>query len=63
MRKRFLRTLLLSVFIAIVAAYNYSHLNGTEDIRAIHIVTLLVCGAGIGMFLVSITGLFFWKKD
>jgi len=63
MKKRLLIWLIISVFVATVAAYNYLHLSGTEDIRAIHIVTLLVCGAGIGIFILSFMGLFFWKKD
>ncbi len=63
MRKRFLRILIVGILIALLSAYNYSHLSGTENIHAIHIVTLLVCGMGIGMFLISISGLFFWKND
>jgi hypothetical protein len=62
MRNRFIRILIISILIALLAAYNYNHLSGAE-VDTIHIVTLLICGAGIGMFLISISGLFFWKKD
>lgn len=63
MRKRFLRSLILSALVSLIAAYIYLHLRDTENIEIIAIVILLFCGAGIGIFIMSIAGLFFWKKD
>lgn len=37
-----------------ITAGNYFRLTGTEMIRPIHILTLLTCGASIGVFIMSI---------
>ncbi len=48
------RKLLLPAFGIFLMIMSYSRLTGTEHIRPIHIVTLLVLGAMIGIFLANI---------
>jgi len=43
----------LPLFVIVFSILNYSRLTGTENIRAIHIVTLLLIGMGIGVLLVN----------
>ena len=57
---RFVRSMFISIFVILVSIANYSRLTGTENVRAIHIVTLLTCGMGIGIFLVT---LFAWIRN
>ena len=53
-----LRGIAISLFLIGTCILNYSRLGGTECIRPIHIVTLLVCGAAIGVLLVNLFSLF-----
>jgi hypothetical protein len=48
------RAIALSFFIAAISFFNFSRLQGSECIRAIHVLTLLVCGAAIGVALSSL---------
>ena len=41
-------------FVVALSFFNFARLTGTECIRAIHVVTLLVCGMGIGIFLTNL---------
>ncbi|MEO6404153.1 MAG: hypothetical protein ABIY51_05095 [Ferruginibacter sp.] len=43
-----------ALFIAAISFYNFSRIKGGECIRAVHIVTLLVCGAAIGVALTNL---------
>lgn len=54
MKKIYLRGMAISTFVIILSLVNFSQLANSECIRAIHIVTLLVCGMGIGVFLVNL---------
>jgi hypothetical protein len=45
--------MLISLFVVLLTVSTFSRLTGTENIRAIHIATLLVCGMGIGVFMCS----------
>ena len=53
MRKVSSRSLTIGLFVAIISFGNYTRLTGTECIRAIHMVTLITCGMGLGVALVS----------
>ena len=46
--------LIVTLVFAFISIGNIIRLKGIEDIKAIHIVSLLTCGIGIGAFLVSI---------
>lgn|GEM_PF-959471 len=54
MRKNHTRAMLISIFVIGYSAFNFYHLKGSDCIRAIHVVTLLVCGMGIAVFLSSL---------
>ncbi len=41
----------------------FTRLSGIENLRAIHIVTLLACGVAIGMLISSIKLYFSLKKN
>ncbi len=49
-RKGF-RLFVLPLFVIALSLGNYARLTGTEHIRAIHIVTLITLGMGIGILL------------
>ena len=52
MRKRTpQRAMAFAFFIAAISFFNFSRLTGSECIRAVHVITLLTCGAAIGVFL------------
>jgi hypothetical protein len=46
--------MVMSAVAILITASAFTRLTGLENIRAIHIVTLLVCGMGIGVFLVNL---------
>jgi hypothetical protein len=50
-KNRHLRAMALSFFVLAISFYNFQKLSGSECIRAIHVVTLLVCGMAIGVFV------------
>lgn len=54
MKKSYYRRILLPVFIIAISAMNFIHTEGAENVRSVQIVTLLTCGAGIGLLLASI---------
>jgi hypothetical protein len=62
MRRSPARAMALSAFIVIISIFNFLRLTGGECIRAIHIVTLLVCGMGIGVFISALI-MFLRKSD
>lgn len=45
------RTMALALFFSALSFFNFSRLQGSDCIRAIHIVTLLLTGIGIGVFI------------
>ena len=63
MRRRHTRAMAISFFVMAISFFNFTSLSGTECIRAIHVVTLLVCGMGIGVFLTNLFGLLLNKKN
>ena len=52
--KRKFRAFIIPLFVIMLAVGNYTRLTGTENIRAIHIVTLLTIGMGLGILLGNI---------
>jgi hypothetical protein len=57
------RKLIMPAFAIFLMTMSYFRLKGSECIRPIHIVTLLVLGAAIGVLLVNIVSLIKEKKD
>jgi hypothetical protein len=57
-KKRIYVSFIIPVFIILLSLINYSRLTGTENIRAIHIVTLLTMGMGIGILLRNLIAYF-----
>ena len=53
MRKQHIRVMAISLFVIGITLFNFSKLTGSDCIRAIHVVNLLVCGMGIGLFLTN----------
>ena len=51
MRNKYTRAMAISVFITAISFFNFTSLSGTDCIKNVHVVTLLVCGMGIGIFL------------
>ena len=45
------KQLLVPALAVLLFVYNYWHLSGTENIRAIHIVTLVGLGVAVGVLL------------
>ena len=52
-RKRF-GAFIIPILVIVLMTSNYSRLTGTENIRAIHIVTLITIGMAIGVLLRNI---------
>ncbi len=61
-RKRFV-AFFLPAFVIFLGISNYSRLSGTENIRAIHIVSLLTIGMAIGVLLVNVITHFAKNKN
>ena len=56
MRNRYTRGMTISLFIIIISLFNFYSLDGIECIKAIHIITLLVAGMGIGILIANFLG-------
>jgi len=55
MRRRSpLRGIAISIFVIILMFWNFSRIPGSDCVRAIHVVTLLACGAAIGALLMNV---------
>jgi hypothetical protein len=50
-KNRHLRTIAILFFVLAISFFNFLRLTGSECIRAIHVVTLLVCGMAIGLII------------
>ena len=53
-KNQLLRAMGISFFVVAISFLNFMRLTGSECIRAIHIVTLLICGIAIGAFISSL---------
>ncbi len=62
MKRGPIRGLTIGLFVALMSFGNYTRLTGGDCIRAIHIVTLVVCGMGLGVALLSFLLLIQGKK-
>jgi hypothetical protein len=63
MRRKHIRAIIVSVFLIVITTFNFLNLSGIECIRAIHVINLLVCGLGIGLFLENLIGLLREKRN
>jgi hypothetical protein len=64
MRKRTpQRAMGFALFIAAISLFNFSRISGGECIRVVHIITLLTCGAALGVFLSNFFILIRTKED
>jgi ABC-type polysaccharide/polyol phosphate export permease len=52
------RAFIIPMLVIMLTVVNYSRLKGTENIQAIHIVSLIAIGIGIGLLLASVTTYF-----
>ena len=52
--KQLKRSIFISILVACMSFQQFTRLNGIDNIRPIHIITLLTCGAGIGVFIVNV---------
>jgi hypothetical protein len=53
----------IALFILVLSIGNYMRLTGTENIRAIHIITILTMGIATGVILVHTISLLRNKRD
>jgi len=51
---RIKRSLLLSAFIVILTAGNFVRITENSNLRAVEVLTILVCGVAIGVFIVNL---------
>jgi hypothetical protein len=56
--KNNLRAMAISFFVLAISFFNFTRLTNSDCVRAIHVVTLLVCGMAIGVFLTNLFGYF-----
>ena len=56
MQKNHRRGIAISILVIAISILNFTNLDGSECIRPIHIITLLVCGMGIGVLIVNLFG-------
>jgi hypothetical protein len=57
------RSLIISGIVILLMITNFTRLQGSECIRAIHIVTLVTLGAAIGVLLMNVILMIKSKKD
>ena len=57
-RKQRVREFIIPVFVILISIFNYTRLTGTENIRPIHIVTLITLGMGLGILLRNVVTYF-----
>ncbi|HSV10555.1 MAG TPA: hypothetical protein VLI68_07295 [Hanamia sp.] len=57
------RGMAISIFVIIISVFNFERLTDSDCIRAIHVVTLLVCGMAIGIFLMNFFGWLRTKRN
>jgi hypothetical protein len=62
MRRSHSRAMMISLFVIIISVFNFERLSNSDCIRAIHLVTLLVIGAAIGIFLSNFFALLMHRK-
>lgn len=63
MKRKRIRSIIISFVIIILSASNFYKAGGTETIKAVQIISLLVCGMAIGIFLMNLFGYFREKNN
>ena len=48
------RAAILSLIVIFITIFNFTRIPGSECIRAIHVVTLIALGLGLGVLLASV---------
>jgi len=61
-QKRF-AAFIMPAFVILLSLGSYSRLSGTENIRPIHIVTLIAMGMGIGLLIRSTVEYFVRRRN
>ena len=59
-KNRYIRGMVVSLMVIAISAFNFMNLDGKENFRSIHVLTLLICGMGIGVLLTNFLG---WIKS
>jgi hypothetical protein len=57
------RGMAISFFVIIISIFNFERLNNSDCIRAIHVVTLLICGMAIGIFLMNLIAILRTRRN
>ena len=57
------KTMLLACLIFALSFWNFSRIQGCDCVRAIHIVTLLAAGIGIGVFITALKAWFINRQQ
>jgi hypothetical protein len=63
MRRKRTRAIIISLVIILLSISNFYRSGGADCIKAIQVVSLLVCGMAIGIFLMNLFGYFREKKS
>jgi ABC-type Fe3+-siderophore transport system permease subunit len=62
MRRSPVRSIIIPLVIIIISFYNFYRGGGAETIKIVQVVSLLVCGMAIGIFIKSLIEFFRDKK-
>ncbi|MFL5765569.1 MAG: hypothetical protein ACJ77K_16610 [Bacteroidia bacterium] len=55
MDKKSMKGMLVASVVTMSTGFaNFSRIEGTDNIRAVAVVTILACGAGMGIFLMTL---------
>ncbi len=52
--KNYKRPVIISLFVIMLTFWNFTRIANSDCIRAIHVVTLLACGAAIGVLVLNL---------
>lgn len=63
MRRNARRGLALGLVVTALSFGNFTRIPGSECVRAIHIVTLMTCGAGLGVAIVCLIMMIRGKRN
>jgi hypothetical protein len=56
MRNPRIRSIVISLVIILISIYNFYRSGKSENIKAIQIISLIICGMAIGIFLMNLVG-------
>jgi len=63
MRNQYARMLFMPGFLVLISTFNFLMIKGSQQIEPLLIISLLVCGMGIGIFLVNLFRIIAMKKQ